>query len=516
MQYATLCFLDKNNKEIIGGTSQRQKEGTHINLVGANDWAGRGSEDQSYLLAPFDCVVKAIGKSDNTVFFESCDQVFTPKGIKNVWFMCTHMFDADLTALGVAVGRIFRQGQKCYREGAKGIGGGNHMHIEQGFGKFNGSSSPYYKSSDYYIYNGKKYAQYYPCTDGSENPVADVFYLKRVELVKASTGKTMLDHYPAFKFVPEEPIDDTHLFKVVKDPNYEYRWSVDGNKYNTKYDVTTMTGFADLDLVGKGFEEVIAVNGSLFFKTNEGGYMAEGLEKSRGINNQELEMTAVTDYNNCMAVAAVDEDLWFGRQSWIIANRLDEAYGAITGMGLVIGGKACDGSYHNAYSEWNGISGRTIIGEDQDGNFMSYSIAGVTGQSGITGQEAQNLAIRLGFYNAVMFDGGGSVWRRLNGKVDISTTRAVKNALILYRRKRQDSNVETPPENDIPVDQPVEQPSEDFEYKYKELLKELDEALAENDILNDKNEKLVKLLEESNEGIVEAKELLTQALDKLK
>lgn len=231
MQYATLCFRDYQNKEIISGTSQRQNQGTHKNLNGANDWAGRTGTDRVDLLAPFDCVVKSIATFENAVFFESKEEVIAPVGKSKVWFMCAHMQDQFFNQYGLKVGKEFKQGDPCYMEGNKGIGGGYHIHMEQGLGKFNGASSPYYKSNDTYIYDGKKYTQYYPNCDGYECPVADIFYLKDVELVKASNGNTILTHYPNFKFVPkEEEIDWESKYNEVKEENEELKAKIEKAK----------------------------------------------------------------------------------------------------------------------------------------------------------------------------------------------------------------------------------------------------------------------------------------------
>ena len=137
-----------------------------------------------------------------------------------------------------------------------------------------------------------------------------------------------------------------------------------------------------------------------------------------------------------MAIACVGGELYFGSQEWIINNKLEECYGAVTGLGLILSGKARDDMHGAFNSQWNAISGRTIIGEDKDGNILSYSFAGETGKSGLTGKEAQAKCVELGFVNAIMFDGGGSVFRQYEGTYDISTSRKVKNALLLYRRKK--------------------------------------------------------------------------------
>ena len=250
------------------------------------------------------------------------------------------------------------------------------------------------------------------------------------------------------------PYLNQDLITIKKEDGYEYKWSVDGNKYGDKYDITTQGGFDDTNLTG--WERILKVNASLFY-TYENKHYACGLEKSRGTNNQELEMTCVTDYNSCMSVACVDDELYYASQEWIIKNKLESAYGAVTGLGLILGGVARDDMHKNFDTQWNQVSGRTVIGEDKNGNILSYSFAGTTGKSGLTGKQVQSKCLELGFENAIMFDGGGSVFREYNGVYDISTSRKVKNALILYRRKKSETTPDTPAE------------TTNWEEKYKEM-----------------------------------------------
>lgn len=286
--------------------------------------------------------------------------------------------------------------------------------------------------------------------------------------------------------IQEENMD---LIKIKKEEGYEYKWSVDGNRYGTDYDVTVSAGFGDLDLKNQGYEEVLCVNGSLFY-TYEGDAYACGLEKSRGVNNQDLGMACVTKYMDAMAVACVGDELWFASQKWIIDNKLQEAYGAITGLGLLLAGKKCD--LHKGFeSQWDATSGRTVIGEDKDGNFMSYSFPGTTGSSGKTCAALQLKCLELGFFNAICLDGGGSVFRRYRNdkgvvQYDIATTRKVKNALLLYRRKKQ-AAVE-PPKNDE-----SEQDKAKIESLEKELANTREELNDAKNSLKIAQEKLTKI-----------------------
>lgn len=284
--------------------------------------------------------------------------------------------------------------------------------------------------------------------------------------------------------------ETSQRIEIKKEDGYEYKWSVDGNRYGDKYDITNMQGFGDTELLKNGWEEVLAVNGSLFY-TWESSHYACGLEKSRGTNNQEVEMSCVSDYNTCLSIAGINDELWFASQKYIIDNKLNESYCAITGLGLRLGGANCDASYYKGFeSQYNCISGRTIIGEKKDGTIVSISFAGDTGSSGKTGKQCLDLVKDL--ENAIMLDGGGSVWRRLNGQVDIATSRKVKNALILYRRKK-----EVTPE-----------PTIDYEKLYNDLVIKYNELEEQNKTLSNKCSELETKLQE-------AKISLQKIIDKL-
>ena len=227
-------------------------------------------------------------------------------------------------------------------------------------------------------------------------------------------------------------------FKIEIDRDqYDYRWSVDGNKYGTAYDKTTCYGFSDKALVEQGWEEVVAFNGSIFYTYN-GATFAEGVEKSRGVNNQDLSMACVTNFNDSMAIGLdYDGNVIFDKQTNIMAN-LDAYYGAVTG---------CFGIYKD-YSKWplgsrendsqfTTRSGRTVLGFDGKDYYIITQV-GTTGSSGFTGADLYNEC--KGLKDAICFDGGGSVWCRYFGKYITTTPRKVKNAVILYRKKKEKSD----------------------------------------------------------------------------
>lgn len=425
----------------IGISQGMNGKTSHIGLKAIDfGWNSNYYEQSTVLLAPFDGKVVWKKGSSKAIAFQSNEKVEYADGtIDYMTVITAHDNNAP------AVGKTFKQGEVYSHSGTAG-GVPLHCHLEVQKGKFQS-----YTSIKNTSYDGRYNSYIFPNTIEPNKALFvrdDVIYSAN----KANNPYT-------WKKVGEM----SNLIKIEKDPNYDYKWSVDGNKYGDKYDITNQGGFGDTKLEEEGWELVLKTNASLFY-TYENKHYACGLEKSRGVNNQELEMTAVTDYNKCMAIACVGDELYFGSQEWIINNKLEECYGAVTGLGLILSGKARDDMHGAFNSQWNARSGRTIIGEDKDGNILSYSFAGETGKSGLTGKEVQAKCVELGFVNAIMFDGGGSVFRQYEGKYDISTTRKVKNALLLYRKKK--------------TQEPTE-PTIDYKAKYEELEK------AYNDLNSD-------------------------------
>lgn len=331
-------------------------------------------------------------------------------------------------------GKKFTQGELYSHMGTAG-GVSKHSHLEVQRGKFKKPTSTI----------PQQYGNVYKFENTVE-PYKALFVTD--DTVIRSMAEGSVAEYPWTK-------EKVMLIKIEKDADYEYKWSVDGNAYYQDYSVTGQGGFSDTALVEDGWELVLKINGSLFYKYN-GQYFACGLEKSRGVNNQPADMSAVYDYNACMSIAGYGEDLYFGTQGWIVGNMLERSYCAITGLGLILGGKKRDDLHKGFEEQWNTRSGRTVIGEDEQGNILSYSFAGETGKSGMTCAELQEACLDLNFHNAICLDGGGSVFRWFDGAYDISTSRKVKNALLLYRRKKE------------------QQPEEDWKAKYEAIKTQLE------------------------------------------
>ena len=90
-----------------------------------------------WLYAPCDMVVRRVYGSYNAVWFESLDEIDGVGG--TVIMLCLHMNNADKEALGIKIGKVFKAGEKCYREGMSGNVTGTHVHIEVGKGPMRGT-----------------------------------------------------------------------------------------------------------------------------------------------------------------------------------------------------------------------------------------------------------------------------------------------------------------------------------------------------------------------------------------
>lgn len=98
---------------------------------------GGGDGGADWLYAPCDMVVRRVYGSYNAVWFESLEEI---EGVgSTVVMLCIHMNNADRLALGIRPGKVFKAGQRCYREGMAGKVTGTHVHLELGKGPMKGT-----------------------------------------------------------------------------------------------------------------------------------------------------------------------------------------------------------------------------------------------------------------------------------------------------------------------------------------------------------------------------------------
>ena len=224
--------------------------------------------------------------------------------------------------------------------------------------------------------------------------------------------------------------------KVAKVKKENIRGSVDGNKYGMPYDKTIPQGFSDKI---EGYTEAIACNGGTFYSYETDTY-AEGIEISKGVNNQDFSMSCVSEFNECMAVGFPKSGgILFAKQRDIM-NRASEMYGAVTfAFAIMKDGQKCNWGNPTSDPQYNCVSGRTILGQDTTHIYV-LSIAGTTGKTGLRGNQLFGLCEHLKLTDAGCFDGGGSVWMRVNGEYKNTTTRKVKNAVIIFDKNASGSD----------------------------------------------------------------------------
>lgn len=132
-----------------------QGYGVAVEGVAANTYSHKGTNcmdicgkdtGQEYTYAMCDCVVKRVYNGNtadskcNFTWYESLEPVMTRKhGLTYVNWIQAHCNNADMTKLGIRVGKVFKQGEINGREGTAGNATGNHVHISLGIGKFSGT-----------------------------------------------------------------------------------------------------------------------------------------------------------------------------------------------------------------------------------------------------------------------------------------------------------------------------------------------------------------------------------------
>lgn len=236
--------------------------------------------------------------------------------------------------------------------------------------------------------------------------------------------------------------------KLLKNNNVIIQGSADGNRYDQPYSATTASGFSDKLLIADGYTEVLAGNGGIFYQYDN-QYYAEGLEVIQGgINNQDFNMSCVSQFNNCMAIGFLKNGgMVFDKQINLI-NNINQYYSALTfAFGIMKDGQKAEWGKTEHSSQYSCISGRTILGQNDDYIF-ALSISGTTGKTGLKGNQLFALCQKLGMLDAGCFDGGGSVWLRVNGSYKNSTSRSVKNAWMIFTKKAKNDEKLTESERD--------------------------------------------------------------------
>ncbi len=320
------------------------------------------------------------------------------------------------------VGEIYHDGDQMYEEGTNGGNTtGNHIHVEVAAGI---QKTKYY-DADMGVYRMPM----------ELNPL-EVFYVNDSFSDIVYSHGAVLPHCSSVEY-EAEIMDNETIIERISYAKDKIIGTVDGNRFGTLYDKTVLAGFSDKALIAEGAEEVACVNGSIFY-TYSGATYAEGLEKSRGINNQSGDMSCVYKFDECMAIGfKKDGTITFDKQK-NIERDLASYYGAITGaFGIMKDGEKCFwGSELEAQRNhcFSARSGRTVIGRSTiNKEIIIISTPGITGSNGYTGSELFDICKEAGCTDAICLDGGGSRMLRYNGHVKVNLGRAVKNAVLFYR-----------------------------------------------------------------------------------
>lgn len=229
------------------------------------------------------------------------------------------------------------------------------------------------------------------------------------------------------------------VVEVKSDSNHLVQISVLGDPlFNKK----PFGEFNDYELEKQGFKKLASCNGSLFF-TEGTETFANGIEKSMGVIHENDDDA----WNDNLGFYHGDSILYVYTQRYI-KSIINQSFvrGAITSaFGLLNNGvKDISGAkqvydpitrkYKNQPSRaiYLAKSGRTIVGKKLDGTMIMAVCDGVTGSSGLTGDQTVQLAVKLGLRNAVCMDGGGSTYLEYKGQVINSTSRTGANAIAFY------------------------------------------------------------------------------------
>lgn len=195
--------------------------------------------------------------------------------------------------------------------------------------------------------------------------------------------------------------------------------------------------FNDPQLEAQGWYLLGSVNGSLNFDEGTNSY-ANGVEKSMGVVNENDDPT----WDKNMGFYHKDGVPYIVKQSVIksIINDLSVRGALTAAFGLLNNGIRDIGGGNKgepSYLIFTQKSGRTIVGKKLDNTIVIASFKGVTGLSGLTGEQTVDLAIKLGLRNAVCLDGGGSVFEKYKDTIIIDSPREGVNAVGIYIRLKK-------------------------------------------------------------------------------
>lgn len=226
-----------------------------------------------------------------------------------------------------------------------------------------------------------------------------------------------------------------HVAILGKQENREYRGSIVGKKGIAQRSIY----MDDSTLEKEGWKSGAHTNGTIFYPY-QGVIYSEGILKVCGVVYQDWdsefdELPCIAfDYSGNMIIDTQKN----------IKVDMHKYYSVMTScFGVLKNGVAYDRPSKHT-SQYDCISGRTLIGHNENNQIVMASFAGVTGKNGLKGSQLPALAKHLGMVDCVCMDGGGSVYFSSNGSIKINTTRAVYVDIILYYKEKDFPKVEEP------------------------------------------------------------------------
>lgn len=223
------------------------------------------------------------------------------------------------------------------------------------------------------------------------------------------------------------------VVEVKNDADHQVQISVLGDPvFNKK----PFSEYKDSELESQGLICIAKCNGSLFFDEGTSTY-ANGIEKAYGIVHENDDST----WDNNLGFYHNDSVPYIYSQRFIktiinqpyVRGAITSAFGLLNNGVKDISGAKIGQPSRNIYLA---KSGRTIIGKKADNTMIMAVCDGVTGSSGLTGDQTVALAIKLGLRNAVCMDGGGSTYLEYKGQVVNGSSREGANAVGFYIKNK--------------------------------------------------------------------------------
>ena len=204
---------------------------TNYSHVGsyALDLGGNDKATQDWAYAPCDVVVKRVYGDYHAVWFETLEPVLCADGqVRSLVFLLIHINTVDLKELDIKVGKVFKQGERFYREGVAGKATGNHIHVEVG-------EAPY-KPTGWFKSNYRDNAGAYVWVINNQLKPHDIFMLGDDVKVLGDGGYNWR----------KEPVEDSKWESVE---GKQYRVIAKNCEFFNEADVNTPVGYLPYETV---------------------------------------------------------------------------------------------------------------------------------------------------------------------------------------------------------------------------------------------------------------------------